>query len=146
MMQPYLTLHTACEPKLGKLFDETRASDSLLTTKVMVTECKYVFEGLTSLVDVGGDNGAVSRAIAKTFPNLKCIVYDLPHVVVEQKGEGNLDFVVGDMFDKIPSANAILLKVHESTFQHLNCSLSSQYPLILLFYIIITYDCCNCQK
>ena len=101
--------YTACEPKLGKLFDEAMASDSLLTTKVLVTECKYVFEGLTSLVDVGGGNGAVSRAIAKTFPNLKCIVYDLPHVVAEQKGEGNLDFVAGDMFEFYFSCNYLCI-------------------------------------
>ncbi|KAG5627677.1 hypothetical protein H5410_012895 [Solanum commersonii] len=65
---------------------------------------------LTSLVDVGGGTGTVSIPIAKAFPNIKCTVLDLPQVVGDLKGSGNLDFVGGDMFDTIPQANAILLK------------------------------------
>ncbi|KAF3633194.1 putative trans-resveratrol di-O-methyltransferase-like [Capsicum annuum] len=71
------------EPRvLGDIFNDALASDSRLNTNVLITECKHVFEGLTSLVDVGGD----------------------------LKGGGNLEFVAGDMFDQIPHANATLLK------------------------------------
>ncbi|KAL3380587.1 hypothetical protein AABB24_000968 [Solanum stoloniferum] len=95
---------------LGDIFDDALASDSRLNANVLITECKHVFEGLTSLVDVGGGIGTVSIAIAKAFPNIKFTVLDLPQVIGDLKGSGNLDFVGGDMFDKIPHANAILLK------------------------------------
>ena len=38
-------------------------------------------------------------------------MYDLPHVVANQEGAENLEFLAGDMFHSVPRANAILLKV-----------------------------------
>ncbi|EXB54965.1 Tabersonine 16-O-methyltransferase [Morus notabilis] len=98
------------EPRLKYLFTEAMATDSQLMVKVIVEECKQVFEGLTSLVDVGGGTGIVAKAIAKTFPNIMCTVLDLPYVVANSQGAKNLNFIAGDMFKEIPPANAILLK------------------------------------
>ncbi|KAK9150276.1 hypothetical protein Syun_008585 [Stephania yunnanensis] len=50
------------------------------------------------------------EAWAKAFPHIKCSVLDLPHVVASCKGTENLEFVAGDMFQAIPSADALLLK------------------------------------
>ncbi|KAF3669944.1 hypothetical protein FXO38_07371 [Capsicum annuum] len=69
-----------------------------------------VFKGLTSLVDVGGGTGTVAMTITKKFPDMKCIVLDLPPIVANLHGSENLEFVAGDMFQKIPPANAVLLK------------------------------------
>ncbi|CAN1166236.1 Trans-resveratrol di-O-methyltransferase [Linum perenne] len=71
------------------------------------------FEGLSSLVDVGGNTGTISKAIAQAFPSIKCTVFDLPHVVSgleEGESVGNLNYVSGDMFKEIPSADAVILK------------------------------------
>lgn len=72
-----------------------------------------VFRGLGSLVDVGGGHGAVAKAIAAAFPDIKCTVMDLPHVVADApvSDDGNLHLVAGDMFQSIPPADAVLLKV-----------------------------------
>ncbi|XP_027172158.1 trans-resveratrol di-O-methyltransferase-like [Coffea eugenioides] len=102
--------YAAEEPNFANLFNESMANDSTLIVQVMMTECKFVFDGLTSLVDVGGGTGAVARAIAQNFPNMECVVCDLPHVIAGQEGTENLDFVAGDMLEKVPAADAILLK------------------------------------
>ncbi|CAN1152533.1 Probable O-methyltransferase 3 [Linum perenne] len=86
------------------------ASDARLVTKVLVNECRHVFEGLGSLVDVDGGTGTVAKVIAGGFPVMECTVLDLPHVVEGPENGGNLRFVGGDMFVEIPAADAILLK------------------------------------
>lgn len=105
------------EPKFNDIFNGIMISESRLIVNVLTTECKHIFEGLTSLVDVGGGSGTVATAIAKAFPGMKCSVLDRPHVIENLKtSTGNLEFVGGDMFEKIPIANAILLKVQVLIF------------------------------
>ncbi|KAL2483375.1 O-methyltransferase family protein [Forsythia ovata] len=98
------------EPRLNHFFNEAMASDAQLVTSVLIRECKQVFEGLNSIVDVGGGTGIVSLGISDAFPNLKCTVLDLPHVVAGLEGTTNSIYVGGDMFEYIPPADAILLK------------------------------------
>ncbi|XP_059597186.1 trans-resveratrol di-O-methyltransferase-like [Vitis vinifera] len=98
------------EPQLNYFFNEAMASDARLVTSVLVKEGKGVFEGLNSLVDVGGGTGTVAKAIANAFPHLNCTVLDLPHVVAGLQGSKNLNYFAGDMFEAIPPADAILLK------------------------------------
>ncbi|XP_049412017.1 tabersonine 16-O-methyltransferase-like [Solanum stenotomum] len=99
------------EPEFSGVFNDAMASDSRLISNLLISDCcGGVFENLTSLVDVGGGTGTVAMAIAGAFPRLKCIVLDLPHVIGDRKGTENLEFVAGNMFDKIPHANAIFLK------------------------------------
>nr|ALG05118.1 O-methyltransferase [Sinopodophyllum hexandrum] len=97
-------------PEIGKLFDKAMACDSKLVMSVVLKECKMKFEGIRSLVDVGGGTGAVAMALAETFPGVKCTVLDLPQVVGDLQGSKNLEFVCGDMFESIPSADVVLLK------------------------------------
>ncbi|MCI19890.1 trans-resveratrol di-O-methyltransferase-like, partial [Trifolium medium] len=73
-------------------------------------KCTGVFNGLESLVDVGGGTGTMAKALAKSFPKMECTVFDLSHVVDGLQGSDNLNYVGGDMFKKIPPADAILLK------------------------------------
>ncbi|KAL7219306.1 hypothetical protein ACSBR2_012390 [Camellia fascicularis] len=87
------------EPRLNHFFNEAMASDA-----------RGVFEGLHSLVDVGGGTSTVAKAIANAFPNLRCTVLDLPHVVSGLQGIDKLNYVGGDMFQAIPFADAVLLK------------------------------------
>ncbi|XP_019193588.1 PREDICTED: trans-resveratrol di-O-methyltransferase-like [Ipomoea nil] len=98
------------EPKLNHFFNDAMASDAQLVMNVVIKYCRGVFEGLNSLVDVGGGTGTVATTIAHAFPHLKCTVFDLPHVVQGLEGTKNLDYVGGDMFASIPPADALLLK------------------------------------
>ncbi|KAJ6297401.1 hypothetical protein OIU78_023027 [Salix suchowensis] len=98
------------EPKLNHSFNEAMASDARLVSSVMINECKGVFEGLDSLVYVGGGTGTVAKSIAKEFQHVDCTVFDLPHDVADLEGSGNLKYLGGDMLEAIPQADAILLK------------------------------------
>ena len=98
------------EPKLNDIFNETMVSDPRLIANMFVRQYKEVFEGLTSLVDVEVGIGTMPKAIAKAFPQLKCIVFDQPHVVSNLEVGENLEIVGGNIFEAIPPADAILLK------------------------------------
>lgn len=98
------------DPVFKTLFHEAMKSDSQMMNLV-VKDCELVFEGLNSLVDVGGGTGTTARVISEAYPQLKCTVFDLPHVVANLPTTGNLNFVGGDLFQHIPSADAILMKV-----------------------------------
>ncbi|XP_031257233.1 trans-resveratrol di-O-methyltransferase-like [Pistacia vera] len=98
------------EPRLRNLFYENMVSDSRLISRYLIENFKDVFIGFKSLIDVGGGTGTMAEAIAKAFPEIECTVFDLPHIVVNLQGTKNLAFVGGDMFQSIPSADAVLLK------------------------------------
>ncbi|KAI9116803.1 hypothetical protein K1719_012169 [Acacia pycnantha] len=89
---------------------EGMASDSRLIKVALIRDFKYVFDGLSSIVDVGGGTGSVAKIICEAFPNLKCTVLDLPEVVSNLSGNTNLSFVCGYMFKFIPPADAVLIK------------------------------------
>ncbi|KAL2924905.1 Trans-resveratrol di-O-methyltransferase [Bienertia sinuspersici] len=84
--------HAACVPTLNKRFSEAMASDAQFISSLLLAnnEFKGLIMGLDSLVDVGGGNGTMAKAIAEAFQGLECIVYDLPHVVhgLERYGNG----------------------------------------------------------
>ncbi|RDX73674.1 putative O-methyltransferase 3, partial [Mucuna pruriens] len=102
------------QPKFNHLFNDAMESDSQLATSLVIEKCKGVFMGLESLVDVGGGTGTMAKAIAKSFPEMECIVLDLPHVVIGLQGTQNLKYVGGNMFEVIPPADAILLKTEDA--------------------------------
>ncbi|GAY50339.1 hypothetical protein CUMW_125800 [Citrus unshiu] len=99
-------------PGINQRFNEAMASDTeIMTSFVVKTECKQIFEGLGTLVDVGGGNGSFSRIISEAFPGIKCTVLDLPHVVANLPEADNLKYIAGDMFQFIPPADAFLFNL-----------------------------------
>ncbi|PIA35066.1 hypothetical protein AQUCO_03600017v1 [Aquilegia coerulea] len=102
--------YCAQHPEFNKVFNDAMACDAKFVMSVIVKECKTIFEGSQSLLDVGGGTGTVARAISAAFPSMRCTVFDLPHVVSNLKGSENIEFVAGDMFKTIPSGDIILLK------------------------------------
>lgn len=105
----------ANEPSMSSLFDEAMRSDSRLIAHVLVRDYKHVMEGIGTLVDVGGGTGTMAKAIVDAVPSVKCIVLDLPHVVAGLESTDSLSYVGGDMFESIPPADAVLLKVTSLT-------------------------------
>ncbi|KAI5338192.1 hypothetical protein L3X38_017463 [Prunus dulcis] len=85
------------------------------------------FWGLAAQQPKLGGTETMAKNIAKAFPNINCTVFDQPHVIANLQGTDNLDFVGGDMFLKIPPANAIFLKgiIKLNYFSHFYYSLIS---------------------
>ncbi|XP_065873347.1 probable O-methyltransferase 3 [Euphorbia lathyris] len=102
--------YAGCDPKINDLFNNCMDSETRLITSVLINQGKEVFDGLNSVVDVGGGIGTVAKAIAEAFPHIECTVLDLPHVVAGHRDTDNLKYVAGDMFEAVPPADAILIK------------------------------------
>ncbi|KAK8999286.1 hypothetical protein V6N11_070462 [Hibiscus sabdariffa] len=96
--------------KLGNLLYDAMARDSRLFASALIDKYRGMFEGLNSLVDVGGSTGTVGKAIAEAFPHLECTVFDLPQTVAGLQDTGNLKYVGGNMFEQVPPADAVLLQ------------------------------------
>ncbi|KAI4325139.1 hypothetical protein MLD38_030562 [Melastoma candidum] len=93
------------------LFNKSLAGDTRLISSVLIDKAgESIFEGIDTLVDVGGGTGAMACAIVNRFPRINCTVLDLPHVVTGLSGGMNPWFVPGDMFEEIPPADGILHK------------------------------------
>ena len=104
----------ARKPTFNALVNDAMAADSRFLMRIVLRECAEVFHGIGSLIDVAGGLGGAATSIAKAFPELRCSVLDLPHVVASAPSGGNVQFVEGDMFQSIPPADAVFLKVTEA--------------------------------
>ncbi|CAO2828018.1 unnamed protein product [Amaranthus hypochondriacus] len=103
------------DSKFNECFNNIMECDSRFVTSLLVNNksFKAIFEGIETLVDVGGGNGTTAKAITAAYPWLKCSVLDLPHVVEglqENTSTNIVEFVAGDMFQAVPHADAVLLK------------------------------------
>ncbi|CAN6305396.1 unnamed protein product [Urochloa humidicola] len=98
------------DTRFGKLFGDGMVANSNFLMGIVVKECSSVFQGISSLVDVGGGLGGATQTIAKAFPHLECSVLDLPHVVARAPTNTNVNYIGGDMFESIPSANVVFIK------------------------------------
>lgn len=103
------------------LVNDGLASDSQLIVDVAINQSAEVFQGISSLVDVGGGIGAAAQAISKAFPHVKCSVLDLAHVVAKAPTHTDVQFIAGDMFESIPPADAVLLKSVLHDWDHDDC-------------------------
>ncbi|KAD6119316.1 hypothetical protein E3N88_10587 [Mikania micrantha] len=99
----------AANPELSKLFNDGMACDARVGVAAIVEGCPEVFEGLTTVVDVGGGNGTAIRGVVEAFPWIKGINFDLPHVVSAAPASTGVEHVGGSMFDLVPKADAAYL-------------------------------------
>ncbi|KAJ8644150.1 hypothetical protein MRB53_005898 [Persea americana] len=98
-------------PEKSQLFNEGMAGETRLLTRSLIAGCRDMFEGIGSLVDVGGGNGTTLKAISQAFPQIKCTVFDLPYVIEDSVECPGVERVAGDMFRAVPRAQAIMLKL-----------------------------------
>ncbi|CAL9761216.1 unnamed protein product [Musa acuminata subsp. burmannicoides] len=97
------------DPRFSKVFNEGMLSHSGIMIKQLLRNYNG-FAGINVLVDVGGNDGATLRMITSQHPHVKGINFDLPHVISTAQPIPGVQHVSGDMFDSVPSGDAIFLK------------------------------------
>ncbi|KAK9135791.1 hypothetical protein Syun_015121 [Stephania yunnanensis] len=95
----------------SKLINEAMACDARMVVPAIVNGCADVFDGVDSVVDVGGGDGTTLGMLVKAFPWIKGINFDLPHVVSVAPERNSVEHIGGDMFKAVPQANAAFLMV-----------------------------------
>uniref|UniRef100_A0A0E0L4N2 acetylserotonin O-methyltransferase n=1 Tax=Oryza punctata TaxID=4537 RepID=A0A0E0L4N2_ORYPU len=101
---------TDCDAAFDALINDGMVSDSRFIMDFVVKEHGEVFRGIGSLVDLAGGLGAAAQVISKAFPEVKCSVMDLGHVVAKAPAGTDVEYIAGDMFESVPPADAIFLK------------------------------------
>ncbi|KAH9723368.1 Flavone 3'-O-methyltransferase 1 [Citrus sinensis] len=97
------------DQRFNKIFNNGMFSHSTITLKKFLENYKG-FEGLKSVVDVGGGIGASLNMIISKYPSIKGINFDLPHVIQDGPAYPGIEHVGGDMFVSIPKADVIFMK------------------------------------
>ncbi|KAJ8749278.1 hypothetical protein K2173_018758 [Erythroxylum novogranatense] len=97
-------------PEFNRMLNNGMACTASIVTRGIITGYKDEFHSMGSLVDLGGGTGAMLAEIVKSYPHIKAINFDLPHVVATAPPYDAVEHVGGDMFECIPSADAIIMK------------------------------------
>ncbi len=111
----------AAQPDQAAIFDE--AMTGIHGRESAAVLQAYDFSGINALVDVGGGNGSQLAIILHAHPELRGILFDLPHVAERTRHllaaaglEGRCQVLGGNFFQSVPSgADTILLRhiVHD---------------------------------
>ncbi|GFP97655.1 caffeic acid 3-o-methyltransferase 1 [Phtheirospermum japonicum] len=96
-------------PSFNNLFNQAMSDHSTIIMNKILD--KYDgFDGLKSLVDVGGGTGAALGMIASKYPSIKGINFDLAQVIQTAPTYPGVEHVAGDMFVSVPKGDAIFMK------------------------------------
>ncbi|XP_031258078.1 caffeic acid 3-O-methyltransferase-like [Pistacia vera] len=97
------------DAKLGEIFkDSMKDFNPIFMQKIL--EIYKGFDGLKSLVDVGGGDGFILKMIISKYPAIKGVNYDLPSTIEKSTSYPGIEHVAGDMFIGIPKGEAIFMK------------------------------------
>ena len=104
------------DPEAARIFDEAMAAFAPMTAAAIAAS--YDFSPFGTLVDIGGGNGSLLIGILKANPNLRGMVFDMPHAaekarakIAEAGLQSRCEAVAGDIFKEVPpGADAYIIK------------------------------------
>ncbi|MBA0593573.1 hypothetical protein Gorai_010509, partial [Gossypium raimondii] len=107
------------DTRFNKVFNKGMSDHSTITMK-KILDTYDGFQGLKTLVDVGGGTGATLSMIVSKYPTIKGINFDLPHVIEDAPSCPGVEHVGGDMFVSVPKGDAIFMKwiCHDWSDEH----------------------------
>jgi len=95
--------HLAAHPDEAQLYERAMESTA---DGFAASAAAYDFSRFSTIVDVGGGQGACARAILERHPSVSAVCFDLPQVVAHAPPHAfgaRLRFVGGDMFVALPA-------------------------------------------
>jgi hypothetical protein len=99
--------YEAQHPEHAKIFDEAMANLIGLYNSAVLAN--YSFSTINRLFDVGGGDGSLIIALLRANPEMKGVLFDLPHVADKAKKRladaglaGRCEVVAGDAFVSVP--------------------------------------------
>ncbi len=108
--------HLAEQPEKARIFDDAMTGIHGRETGAILDA--YDFAGINVIADIGGGNGSKITAILQKYPEMRGILFDLPHVV--ERARPNIEaaelidrcqLVSGDFFQSVPSgADAYVMR------------------------------------
>ncbi|MFY1632279.1 methyltransferase [Solwaraspora sp. WMMB335] len=105
----------AAHPDRAKMFGEMMSELSSIEAAGVVAA--YPFTGVGTVADIGGGYGLLLSTVLSRHPNMRGILFELPHVTprAEKFLSGDIaartEIVSGDMFESVPAGvDAYLLK------------------------------------
>ncbi|XP_013590551.1 PREDICTED: caffeic acid 3-O-methyltransferase-like [Brassica oleracea var. oleracea] len=107
------------DERFGELFHQAMSESSTIVMK-KVLEVYRGFEGVNTLVDVGGANGTILGLITSKYPHIKGVNFDLAQVLIDAPFYPGVKHVSGDMFKEVPSGDAVFMKwiLHDWADEH----------------------------
>jgi len=103
-------------PEEAQIFNEAMTGLSTIDSPAVADA--YNFDGIRSIVDVGGGHGLLLATIMKKNPHLRGTLYDMPHVV-DLATNGPLHPMMdrctiesGDMFSSVPTGADVYIMKH----------------------------------
>ena len=111
-------------PEVAKIFDEAMANNIELFNVAVLAG--YPFSMFKNVVDVGGGDGSFLIALLKANPEMKGVLFDLPHVaekakqrIIEAGLSSRCEVVGGDVFTAVPpNGDAYVLSRVVNSFEN----------------------------
>ena len=101
--------YRAAHPEESGIFDRAMESSSKLVISALIDA--YDFGRFETIVDVGGGNGTLLRALLAQYPSLRGVLFDQAHVVEGVDLGEHAQVVAGSFFESVPEGgDAYLLK------------------------------------
>ena len=100
--------YEAQHPEHARIFDEAMAN--LIGVYNSAVLASYSFSSIEKLIDVGGGDGSLLIAVLQAKPQMKGMLFELPHVTDKAKQRitktglsGRCEVVAGDAFVSVPN-------------------------------------------
>nr|XP_043635431.1 caffeic acid 3-O-methyltransferase-like [Erigeron canadensis] len=101
--------YLAKDNRFNEVFYKFMHDNTRIAMKMVLEKYKG-FEGVKTLVDVGGGLGSNLELIVSMYPDIKGINFDLPHVIKDAPPYPGVDHVGGDMFKSVPKGDVMFMK------------------------------------
>jgi hypothetical protein len=102
-------------PEYAEIFNGAMTDMSVATAPAVVEA--YDFSGIETLADIAGGHGYLLSQILRANPELKGILFDMPHVVAGadyllewQQTTDRIEKVPGDFFREVPASDGYIMK------------------------------------